>query len=78
MESNDDLLADIVSYWLVFVRAWEDLEPALRADIVDELIRIVETPALEMIVDLAWTLRMNLLDPQKILEQEGTQIILPP
>ena len=76
LESNDDLLADIVSYWLVFVRAWEDLEPALRADIVDELIRIVETPALEMIVDQVWTLRMNLLDPQKILEQEGTQAIL--
>ena len=61
LESNDDLLADIVSYWLVFVRAWEDLEPALRADIVDELIRIVETPALEMIVDQVWTLRMHLL-----------------
>ena len=76
LESNDDLLADIVSYWLVFVRAWEDLDPSLRADIVDELIRIVETPALAMIVDQVWTIRMNLLDPQNILEQEGTQAIL--
>ena len=76
LESNDDLLADIVSYWLVFVRAWENLTPTLRAEIVDELIRIVETPALAMIVDHLWTLRMQLLKPNHILEQEGTQAIL--
>ena len=75
-ESNDDLLADIVSYWLVFVRAWEDLDSELRADIVDELIRIVETPALAMIVNQIWTLRMQLLEPERILEQEGTQAML--
>ena len=76
LEGNDDLLADIVSYWLVFVRAWEDLEPSLRTDIVDELIRIVETPALAMVVEQAWTLRMQLLEPDEILEREGTQAVL--
>ena len=76
LESNDDLLADIVSYGMVFVRAWEDLDPTLRANVIDELIRIVETPVLSMIVDQVWTLRMNLLEPQIILEQEGTQAIL--
>ena len=76
IEDNDDLLADIVSYWLVFVRAWEDLDPQLRADIVDELIRIVETPLLTMVVDQSWNFRMRLLNPDEILKQQGTQAIL--
>ena len=76
IEGNDDLLADIVSYWLVFVRAWEDLNPQLRADIVDELIRIVEAPLLTMVVDQVWSFRMQLLKPEDILEQQGTQAVL--
>ena len=73
MESNDDLLADIVP--IAGLRSCKDLDPSLRADIVDELIHC-GTPALAMIVDQVWTIRMNLLDPQNILEQEGTQAIL--
>lgn len=71
-----DLLADIVSYWLVFVRAWEDLDPQLRIDIVNEAIRIVETPALDLVTDRLWELRMELLNPQNLLAQDGTQQII--
>ena len=52
------------------------MEPTLRTDIVDELIRIVETPALAMIVEQAWTLRMQLLEPEELLEREATQAVL--
>ncbi len=76
LDRKDDLLADIVSYWLVFVRSWEDLDTTLRTDIVDELIRIVETPALAMVVNQVWTLRMQLLEPTQILEQDGTKAVL--
>jgi hypothetical protein len=76
LADNHDLLADIVSYWLVFVRAWEDLAPALRTDIVEEIIRIVETPALELLTNQIWDLRMQLLTPEKLLEQEGTKALL--
>ena len=76
LDRKDDLLADIVSYWLVFVRSWEDLDTSLRTDIVDELIRIVETPALAMIVNQVWSLRMQLLEPTQILEQDGTKAVL--
>ena len=76
LDRKDDLLADIVSYWLVFVRSWEDLDTSLRTDIVDELIRIVETPALAMVVNQVWTIRMQLLEPTQILEQDGTKAVL--
>ena len=76
LANNHDLLADVISYWLVFVRAWENMDPKLRADIVEELLRIIEEPALDVFMQKVWSLRMQLINPTTILEQQSTRNIL--
>ena len=76
LQERTDLLEDIISYWWVFAHAWDDLDPVLKRACLDEVLRIVEEPAIEGLSIELWAWRMQLLDPQSLLEKQVTRQLL--
>jgi hypothetical protein len=76
LQEHSDLLEDIVSYWWVFAHAWDDLDPELKRKCVEEVLRVIEEPAISGLTAELWAWRMQLLDPQAFLEKEVTRQLL--
>lgn len=76
LQEKSDLLEDIISYWWVFAHAWDDLDPDLKRDCIDEVLRVVEESALKGLSAEIWAWRMQLLNPQMILDKEVTRELL--
>ena len=74
--NNSDLLEDIVSYWFVFLHAWETLDEEYKREFIQEVMNIIEPSMMNWLTVQLWEMRTQLLSPQELLEREVTQQLL--